>query len=164
MSNPFWPPVNDTWLLPIVAPLIVQWTWMLGAYRRDRAKRERERITDGLHARLMEYARRLRLPVTVHDRLTSGSAPALKPGETIAGQYVGSIRGLEIRLARFAATCPITLAHELGHHEAITKFDDLSEDAADREGLAIIRRVLTADDWSAVMDEPQIARMRGRRG
>jgi hypothetical protein len=105
-----------------------------------------KKIRIAIFWRLISVSRDLGIPVRI-----------LEPGEMkAAGKYIWeerrgvAHRPVEIVLDRGFVHYTV-LAHELGHHIAITRRRDYSELAADEEGIRLVRSVLS-DEEREIMD------------
>ena len=107
-------------------------------------------------SKLLEYAKLLRLSVSIRDNLGEGTFVKLRRNEYMGGAYVYHSKGLEIWLEKRHEKDPVVLAHELGHHVAMRYHFDFSEEGADREADKILRQVLTRKEVALALEIPRL--------
>lgn len=141
------------------------------AYLRAAEERRAQAARAAASARAAEIA--LKLGARLHAVATERGIPiryvASAEMDRATGAYAHSVRrdrwgrarhvAHEIRLDREWLGAPgrglrewkcLTLAHEIGHHVAIRRSGDHSEEAADREAVRLVRSLLADDEREAV--------------
>ena len=72
--------------------------------------------------------------------------------ETATGKYVKGDHNIKIRRKDYR--CPYVLAHEIGHHHSITRYNDTTEEGADKELVKLFKNATTAKEWKVI--EPHL--------
>ena len=68
--------------------------------------------------------------------------------ETATGKLTKGSKKIKIRRKDYR--CPYVLAHELGHDQSITLYNDTTEDGADKELVKLFKNATTPKEWKVI--------------